>query len=270
MPIPGNIKFCCGALPSINNKKINALKPDAEGFYEVTVAAIGTPTRAGVIYEPNSLIAAMNNPTSPFNIMLKDGNLTGEYGHPVINGKEDIPRLMRIDEQNVSHYFKKIWVDENSMMVDGMETYPVKALIKPTGPKGKILEQQLQDPTLNNAFSIRSLVQPMNVQGEYEYRKVLAVVTFDAVMAPGYTVASKRYTAGQEALVDTNVDQLIKFVDVTTGMESIMISTDQLNKIARDITDGITVDNKNFASAGNGCFKSGDEVITGLSMFYRK
>lgn len=224
MPLPQNLKFSCGSLETNYGHKLRAAKPDADGTYEVVISAIGCPTRCGVIYEPESLVAAMNDPESRFNICLKDANLFGEYGHPVIRTKDDMPRLMQIDEHYTSHYFTKIWIDDSEpLMIDGFEGYPIRAKIKPSGPYGEVLRKQLEDPMQNTAFSLRSLCLPSSGRdNRYEYRKVQLLVTFDAVCAPGYQAATKRYVAGTEAFQEIPVDREILEHAVTarSGMES--------------------------------------------------
>lgn len=231
MSLPNQYKFSCGSLETNYGQKIHALKPDADGAYEVVVGGLGCPTRNNVIYDVDSTIRAMSDPDSRFHICLQDGNLAGEYGHPVISTKEDMPRLMRIDEHYISHYFTKIWVDDSSPInIGGMEGYPIRAKVKPTGPYGEILRKQLEDPHHNTSFSIRSLCLPMNGRdSRYEYRKVQVVVTFDAVSAPGYQIATKRYVPGTESFAEIPVDRESLTSSITeaqsAGMESSLMLT---------------------------------------------
>ena len=277
MPLNNNFKFSCSAMPTINGHELKNIKPDADGAYEVVVGAVGCPTRNNVIYDTESLIQAMNEPSGRFNICLRDGNLSGEYGHPVIKTKDDLNRLMLIDEKYISHYFTKIWVDDKPIMLHGLEGYPIRAKVVPTGPYGETLKKQLEDPHHNTAFSIRSLCLPMQGNdNRYEYRRVQIVVTFDAVHAPGFEIASKRYVGGTESFSEVNVDydDVKGAIDsnVTAGMESVtMANINDLNRIAGkkkftmngvDIGSNTTGNVSIMDTAGN--------IIHAASLMYRR
>lgn len=218
---PTSYKFNCGILESYNGFKLKKIEPDEQGFYTVPVGCIGIPTRGNVIYEPNSLLKAMNDPKGRFNICLRDGNLCGEYGHPVIEGKEDMPRLFRIDEHHISHYFGAIWTDK-PFTFNGETAIPIMAKVKPTGPKGKILKEQLDDPNHNTSFSIRTLCLPVDgPRRDMSYREVQMIITFDAVHAPGYATTSKRYAHGMESWeTDMSHTDISKSSQSVPGMEA--------------------------------------------------
>ena len=161
--LPAELKFSCSALSNYNGHDLKASKPDENGCYEVVLGCVGAPTRAGVIYDETSLINAMRDPTSRFNICLSDGILFGEWGHPDIylpDGKQDMRRLLKIDESKQSHLFTKIWIDDKPINMHGNNAFPIRAKVKPCGPYGAYLEKSLQDPNINTAFSIRSLCEP--------------------------------------------------------------------------------------------------------------
>ena len=141
-----NLRFTCGEIGTVNGHTIKALTPDENGAYTVVVGALEIPTRNNVVYDSDSLIRAMSDPTSRFNICLKDGCLAGEYGHPVIKTSEDMSRLLMIDEHYISHYFQKIWVDETPVTIKGKQGYRIMAKVKPYGPYGAYLEKSLRDP----------------------------------------------------------------------------------------------------------------------------
>lgn len=238
MTLPQNLEFSCSALESNYGQKLHAVEPDETGAYEVVVGAFGCPTRNNVIYDPDSVVAAMSDPNARFNICLKDGNLAGEYGHPVIASKQDMPRLLRIDEHYISHYFTKIWIDKTTPLnIGGVQGYPIRAKVVPTGPYGEILRKQLEDPNHNTAFSIRSLCLPMNGPDcRFEYRKVQILVTFDAVSAPGYQVATKRYVKGTEDFeMSVSRADLEHTLSSMEGMESkLMINSEDIARVYHD------------------------------------
>ena len=268
-------KFSCGILPTVKGHTLKALTPDENGAYTICVGAIGVPTRNDVVYDTDSLIAAMNDPTSRFNICLRDGCLAGEYGHPDIKSREDLPRLMQIKESMISHYFHRIWIDDTSPIHnDGMTGYRIMAKVKPYGPYGAALERSLQDPCHNTSFSIRSVILPM--QGpdpKYEYRKVQLVVTFDAVHAPGFEFSNKRY-AGNESFQEVAFDRgdLESSLASCQGMEAATMLTEaDVMKLFGD--HDITLDGRVVSTGITGAhslLRKDGSVVDAATMLYKK
>ena len=222
-----NYSLNIGILESLNGFKLKGIEPDDRGFFPMVIGCLGIPTRGSVFYDIQSTLDAMRDTQSRFNTCLRDGNLQGEFGHPVVERREEIPRLLRIDEHFISHYFGNISVDNEPIMIDGMEAFPIRATVKPTGPYGDFLEKQLRDPYHNTSFSIRTLCLPITGQNSaWSYRKVQMVITFDAVHAPGFSITSKRYVVGQESLdVAVSRNDLEKCI-LPDGMESASMITD--------------------------------------------
>ena len=245
-------------------------EPDERGFYEVVVGCLGIPTRNNVVYDPDSVIECMTDPTSRFNICLRDGNLLAEYSHPVIESKEDLNRLLRIDEHYVSHVFGKIWTDD-PIMIHGKEAIPIRALVKPCGPYGDVLEKSLRDPYINTAFSIRSLCLPSDgPDRSVEYRKVQMIITFDAVHAPGFDITSKRYVPSNESFeYKVSVDDLKDAVQGHMGMESTtMINDKDIEKMLEGHTFrmdgrlmGAVLNGKKSYRTVDGKYKSAAELL---------
>jgi hypothetical protein len=158
---------------------------------------IGKPSRNNVLYDPNSFVNAMTDTRSRFYKNLTEGNLEGEWGHPLqsITPKEAIQRTLTIDRTKVSHYFAKVWT-ENSR--DG-KYIVVYADVVPNGPYGQFLRESFADPKRNTAFSLRSLTSaPRAIGGGVNSKSIVAMVTFDAVDGPGFEEASKRFMVGNE------------------------------------------------------------------------
>lgn len=235
--IPNDLKFSCSIMRNLDGCELRGLKPDSRGFYPVVVGSVGGPTRNKVIYESKSLLSSMASGTK-FNESLRNGYLFGELGHPDVygkgpQGKDDILRLCTIKEDNVSHLFGKIWIDETPITAGGDTGYPIRALVKPFGPKGEVLRQSLEDPDANTAFSIRTLCRAIaGPDKRYSYREVISTITFDAVCAPGYVAAAKRYSvnAGMESYseVDVSREALAAIIkqDGQAGMEAAKLFTD--------------------------------------------
>lgn len=226
--MPGYL-FSCETLTDLNGYKLKAAEPDPDGFYECVIGCLGVPTRMNVVYDTQSVIDAMKDTSTRFNICLRDGNLCGELGHPKIETESDnakaIARLLEIDEKNISHYFRKIWVESEPIRINGMEALAIRAKIKPTGPKGDSLDKSFRDPYLNTAFSIRSLaMRDTGPDPRYDYRKVQVLVTFDSVHAPGFEITSKRYNnsviAKESYSIPVTKSDLLRAKELNAGCES--------------------------------------------------
>ena len=108
--------------------------------------------------------------------------------------------------------------------------------VLPFGPYGQYLEQSLQSPVINCAFSLRALsTQSGTTKDGAAEMKVVAFITFDAVGMPGYKKATKRFAidSNTEELGQVHVAEdmefevpyydpkLVELVDTTFAMESV-------------------------------------------------
>jgi len=180
-------------------RELKRIRPDAEGYYVMPLAVLGIPTRNKTYYEINSFASQFNNPDSFISQMLADGTLWGEYGHPDLTGLANpvaLGRLMRVDEKMTSHHIKKVWTGE--VLENGGKI--VYGLVKPFGPYGSNLQDCLDNPCMNTAFSLRSIATEKPMQ-DYLYREIKKLITFDAVMAGGYAQASKRFSPATESMI---------------------------------------------------------------------
>lgn len=243
-----NYMVSVGIMDNINGYSTHRkITPDSDGFYEVVVGCINMPTRANVIYEPQSVLACLTDPDSKFQVMLRSGGLTGTYFHPDILGQDDMWKLFKINEKYVSHYFKRIWTSD-TVTIDGFECIPIRALVHPTGPYGEHLEKEFKD-TANKPvhFSVRSLCSPLDrtddprfTDRKYSFRKMEMLITFDHVFCPGFTVASTMYnTPGTESyeypVTRRILEDAYKYGNVA-GMESTttMITDRDIAKLYND------------------------------------
>lgn len=194
------ISFVVDVLVVRNGRKLGAIRPDADGYYTIPLAVLGTPTDNRTYYEVEDFVAQLTSPESFINRCLTDGKLTGEYGHPMIMllpEDKQLPRLMLIDEKEVSHHIKKIWTGDK-LETGGRIIY---GLIKPSGPYAEELRNNLDDSCINTSFSLRSIAHS-RMEGNLTRRRIKHLVTFDFVNAGGYNEASKRYSPSVESLVD--------------------------------------------------------------------
>lgn len=164
------------------------LTPDKEGIYhEVPMMVLGKPSNNRKIYDVESVLLQFNHPQSVFRRKLISGQLQGEWGHPIILKKEDLPRVGVVDPKNVSHLILNLKTsaptEKGHVIVYGK--------VLPMGEKKNSLIESFESTYSNTAFSLRSAVRDQRRQGMYLHQKVSALVTFDGVDCPGYPEASK-------------------------------------------------------------------------------
>ena len=184
-------------------RKLGVVRPDTNGYYTIPIAVLGTPTDNKTYYDVEEFVGQLQDPTSFINMVLTDGKLYGEYGHPPIQLMDEklvLQRLCMIDEKSVSHHISKIWTGE-TLASGGKILY---ALIKPHGPYAEPLRNNLDDPCTNTSFSLRSVTKSRNENGLTK-RKMQRLITFDYVTAGGYNEASKRFSPGVETFCDVSL-----------------------------------------------------------------
>lgn len=251
MAVVKNLKFCCEALPVIDGYTLKALHPNEEGFYEVNIMGLECPSRNRVTYDSESLLAAMADPEGCFYKTLREGQLPGEYGHPILSNPQDLARIILLDPKSQSHYFNKVWLDDKPVRIDGHETYILKAWIKPFGPFKANLKDQLEDPHLNNSFSLRSICTSMGSRNGLEHRKVMTVVTFDSVIAGGFTCASKRYVSQEDFSVTCTEKDLTAAVASMAGNENIMLTKEEVERLFDSGKDIIQIAGNEYVMDGD-------------------
>ena len=232
------ISFSVEVLSVKNGRKLGRIRPDENGYYTVPLAVLGTVTDNRTYYEVEDFVEQMTSPNSFFNKLLTDGKLSGEYGHPllaVLPENQQLPRLMTISEQQVSHHIGKVWSGDK-LESGGRIVY---GKIKPTGPYGGNLKESLDDPCLNTSFSLRSIAHSRQENGITK-RKIKVLVTFDYVTGGGYSEASKRYAPSVESsIIDIPITN--KLIQQTTSAMETFQNT-ELNEIFG--ASVVTIENK--------------------------
>jgi len=230
------ISFVVDVLAIKNGRKLGRVRPDDNGYYTIPLAVLGTVTDNRTYYEVEDFVAQITGENTFFNRCLRDGKCFGEYGHPeifLLPESQQIERLLKIFEKNVSHQIGKVWTGDK-LETGGRIVY---GLIKPSGPYGDTLKQSLDDPCLNTAFSLRSVASSVNQNGVTR-RRIKALVTFDYVCAGGYSEAAKRYAPGVESAKVEIILTTQGRVMSTSAMET--LTDTELNEIfgAKTITIG--------------------------------
>ena len=182
------------ALMSPNNQK--SLKPDKDGVYRgIPFMVLGKVSANKKEYEINSMVEAIADPKSMFYRKLVSGQLEGEWWHPLTgNDEAALTRIVKIERNNVSHHIHRVYTGEPTEQGHII----VYGDIEPTGPYGQYLKESLENPRMNTAFSLRSLVSTLGEKDGIVKQRVIVLVTIDAVDAPGYAEASKVHVGGFE------------------------------------------------------------------------
>ena len=252
-----NVVFSISTEMEMDGRQLKAVKPNKDGVYQgIPLTVIGCNSRNNVNYEKESVLKCLTDAQSRFCANVKTGDMEGEWGHPLLKGNDCLDRLLYIDRTRVSHFFTRVYgKEENGLII-------IYGDVKPFGPYKQYLIDSFEDPTRNTSFSLRSAaVKTGQDASGITQKKMLALVTFDAVDGPGFLMASKRYrdpsiaTESFEAKVEKtrlNVDFKVnrkQFLDVqeahkAAGFESVIIDQRVLDAFGCDkitIKEKVTV-----------------------------
>ena len=207
---------------NVNKKKMK----EKDGWFHVNIGALNAFNVHGELYLSDGIKEMINDPQTRIGQKLAMGYLKGEREHTKweknMTKMEYLLRLMHVEPTNVSHHIKSIEIEDTGIPVGkGFKgnILNLSAWIKPdSGPIGQILLNDLKDPEINVAFSIRSITKETFVNG-IKVKKIENLVTFGWVFMPGIPTANKFDTISREG--------------VGIGTESIL-STDVIDSITMD------------------------------------
>lgn len=200
------VKFTSTKLQSINKQGV--LKKDEEGYYEIVIGGLNIANSTGIIYTLDGARKLFED-SSTLQRRIKNGSLYGESGHPMkpsnMSMDDYIVRVLSIENNNICCHFKEIWLDD-SYNFNGRgvkkDTVAIIAKLKPYGARGAALEESLNNPNINTAFSIRSLSEDFYRNGT-TFRTITEIVTWDWVVEPGISIANKWDTPTLEDFKDS-------------------------------------------------------------------
>lgn len=188
-----NITFTCTRLAGTN--KVGDLKKNERGYYPMVVGALNMFNSAGMYYQASGSVKAFFEESSALMRRVSNGALRGEYGHPRqeigMTVQQYFARLLAIYEKNTCCHFASLSLDFTTYK--DAQNRPIVAIIAevaPSGPFGYVLEKQLQNPSENVCFSVRSFTDDRLERGVIN-RYIKTIVTFDYVNEPGMSVADK-------------------------------------------------------------------------------
>jgi len=207
-----NVKFTATKLNGTGKRGI--LKPDADGYYEMPIGGLNTFNSAGQYYVLDGAKQLFEE-SSVFMRRIKNGCLKGEVGHPKklpgMSMDDFVNRILTIDEKNVCCHFKEVWLDEsfgkNNQEYKNPDLVAIMAKIKPSGPKGDFLQKSFDNPDENVCFSIRAFTRDYYQRGQ-TYRVLTQIISFDSVIEPGISNATKWHSPSLESISECAIRQV--------------------------------------------------------------
>lgn len=185
------VSFGCTALMGSNKRGI--VKCNDDGYYPLVLGALNTFNSAGAYY-PMGPAKALFEKSSAFMRRVNSGNLRGECGHPRKRpGDTDRDFAMRLNdiyEPNVSHHIRRVWLQDGAKDEAGRPIILIMGEVKPSGPRGAALKDQLENRHEDVCFSIRSFTHDIPVCGIWQ-KHLRQIVTWDWVNEPGISAAHK-------------------------------------------------------------------------------
>lgn len=210
-----NVFFTATKLPML--KKEGKITPDENGYYELVVGGLNTHNNTGAWYYTIEGVRQLFGPGSLLHRRIANGCLRAEVNHPQRKpGEKDeafIARMMDIDLNNTCAHFKDIWLDENfgknHPEYNNPNLVAIIAKVKPTGAKGQMLKDALDNPHENVCFSIRALADEGYQRGK-RIRVLKEIITIDLVNEGGILVASKWDSPATESIDNGPILELTK------------------------------------------------------------
>lgn len=197
----------CTALLGTN--KAGTLKPDADGYYTVVLGALDVFNSSGAYY-PEASARHLFQKSASLMRRIASGNLRGEYGHPRpqpgMTSDDWVNRVRDIFEPNVCMHIRQVDVDYTSFRnAQGQPVITIIGKIKPAGPQGPTLKEQLDNPHEDVCFSIRSLTDDDFQRGRVT-KHLKVIVTWDYVNEPGLAQAHKWNSPALESRNERHVE----------------------------------------------------------------
>lgn len=219
-------------LPNPNNKQ---LERDGD-YYKVRLGAFNIFNSKKEFYVLGDVEKILTQPDSPLWRKIKNGCLTGEADHPIVTGmtlQEIIARNARIDRAREAFTIRDIILTKTNETCKNMDVYGsvvlVEAWIRPSGPFGDYLKQDLDDPDKNVCFSIRSMSSDEIVKG-VTIKHTKYIFTWDWVQEPGVKLTNKFDALAGNILNCESLDISLELKDI----ENLLTSKEEENKKLKD------------------------------------
>lgn len=237
-----NDKITCGNVILANTGKRGRLTPDNDGYYLVNGGSFGRENRWGIIYKPDQYILDCISDGSDLRRRIERGEVYSEMGHPPMHYLENIggqivrtkittmlewvQRLKFLDPDRFCAHIREFIFDMTNFNRSTMTGYiDFVVSLKPFGPYGNLLRENLEAPDMNTSLSIRTVTAPQG-QGD-RFRKVEHWSNVDWVPEAGFAHATKHNSAGLESFLSGYVP--------LDGSDGITLSVDEVIDIVGDM-----------------------------------
>lgn len=193
------VKYACTAL--IGTNKAGKLTPDEDGYYTLIVGALDFYNSAKKFYDYKTSCHVLDE-SSTFMRRVTGGNLYAEHNHPdydpSMSVDDYILRIKWIEPDRVCAHISEVWGEWENKGPNGERCFVLYAKVKPDGVRGQLLKDALENVKQNVCFSLRSLIDD-NWVGGVCVRTITELVTFDWVIEPGISIATKYANPGLES-----------------------------------------------------------------------
>lgn len=210
------------------DKKV--IMPDENGYYDVTLGALGVTNTSGEKY-PLAPAKVLFENDSILMRRVNNGQLRGEQGHPKrlpgMTPNDFLRRVISIEESRISHHIKELY-----LVNTGKDSVDVKGLVRPTDARGGDLKECLDNPDENTAFSLRSLTRDHYDGNGTLIKEIISIVTWDYVNEPGIAKANMWSDLGVE-------DDLIITPEMVENLleENVRFGNESNNDMLTDLLD---------------------------------
>ena len=191
--------YSCTCMPGIS--KVSKMKPNEKGYYRHILGGFNLSNESGVYYPMTDTVKKLFEETGLIRRRIEKGMLRSESGHPDLTGLSHVDalkRLAHIDTTRTCAHIKEVELVQ-SKDHKGKDVVLVYGWVKPSGPYGTSLKDQLDNPEENVAFSVRSFCQTTMYRGRIA-KLVTDVLTYDNVSEPGIGLANQYDTVSLEEL----------------------------------------------------------------------
>lgn len=239
-----SVYFSATKLPALG--KQGKILPDADGYYELVVGGLNCYNNTKSHYYLAEGAKELFGPGSLLHRRVANGCLRAEVGHPTRRPNESmdsfISRMLDIDRDNVCAHFKEIWLDfdfgKKNPHYKNPDLIAIMAKVKPSQPKGHILQESLDNPNENVCFSIRATADEGYQRGR-KVRVLKEVIAIDFVNEGGILVASKWDSPATESASNSEISMILTesiLKRVSSDAESVF-ATESSRELASYLTE---------------------------------
>jgi hypothetical protein len=237
-----SFSLSCTALVGTN--KAGTLKPDTDGYYQVVLGALDVYNNTGAFY-PEATARQLFQASSSLMRRIASGNLRGEYGHPTpepgMSMDAFVARVRRIDEDRICMHIRKVWIDYSFKNLQGQPIIAILGEVRPSGPRGPALKDQLENRFEDVCFSIRSLTHDFNSGGRLT-KNFKMIVTWDYVNEPGLDVARKWNSPAMENLKEPVLAKQLEERFIMPFQIANMAKTQGPNMLGMESNGGVSLE----------------------------